>query len=179
MSNSELFVAVPNRGSDWRGHSDMGKSAHVRAGIGVFLIVFSLYALFRPAMKPITVGGAPVDACVGFLNGVLAGISGLAGILVTLWCGLRGRPKDQQRTVFQPVAVAIFAMSAAWLGAKSVISAETIRLFLFGRFTSESGAFSVPCRRPLLIARWNVFRPQIEFHLECIAAARCDPLGRP
>jgi hypothetical protein len=26
-----------------------------------------------------------------------------------------------------------------------------------------------------VIARWNVFRPQIEFHLECIAAARCDP----
>ena len=55
------------------------------------------------------------------------------------------------------------------------------------RFTPKSGhvrikefiAFSVPCRRPLLIARWNVFRPQIEFHLECIAAARCDPLGRP
>ena len=29
-----------------------------------------------------------------------------------------------------------------------------------------------------VIARWNVFRPQIEFHLECIAATRCDPLGR-
>lgn len=106
--------------------------AHVRAGIGVFLIVFSLYALFRPAMKPITAGGAPIDACVGFLNGVLAGVTGLAGILVTIWCGLRGWPKDQQRTIFQPVAVAIFAMSAVWLGAKIVISAETIRLFLFG-----------------------------------------------
>jgi uncharacterized protein len=106
--------------------------AHVRAGIGIFLIIFSLYALFRPAMKPITAGGAPVDAGVGFLNGILAGVTGLAGILVTIWCGLRGWPKDQQRTVFQPVAVAIFAMSAVWLGAKSVISAETIRLFLFG-----------------------------------------------
>jgi hypothetical protein len=30
-----------------------------------------------------------------------------------------------------------------------------------------------------VIARWNVFRPQIEFHLECTAAARCDPLARP
>jgi hypothetical protein len=30
-----------------------------------------------------------------------------------------------------------------------------------------------------VVARWNVFQPQIEFHLECIAAARCDPLGRP
>jgi uncharacterized protein len=105
--------------------------AHVRAGIGVFLVLFSLYALFRPTMT-ITAGGAPADAGLGFLNGILAGITGLAGILVTIWCGLRGWPKDQQRAVFQPVAVAIFAMSAFWLGAKSAVSADTIQLFLFG-----------------------------------------------
>jgi uncharacterized membrane protein YfcA len=83
-------------------------------------------------MRPVTAGGAAADAGVGFLNGVLAGITGLAGILVTIWCGLRGWPKDQQRTIFQPVAVAIFAMSAAWLGAKGAVTADTIRLFLFG-----------------------------------------------
>ena len=52
--------------------------------------------------------------------------------MVTIWCGLRGWPKDRQRTIFQPVAVAIFAMSAAWLGIKGSVSADTIRLFLFG-----------------------------------------------
>lgn len=106
--------------------------AHVRTGIGVFLVAYSLYALFRPALRPVTKGGAAADAGVGFLNGVLAGITGLAGILVTIWCGLRGWPKDQQRTIFQPVAVAIFAMSAAWLGAKGAVTADTVRLFLFG-----------------------------------------------
>lgn len=106
--------------------------AHVRAGIGVFLVLYSLYALFRPAMKPVTAGGAVADTGVGFLNGILAGITGLAGILVTIWCGLRGWPKDRQRAVFQPAAVAIFIMSAAWLGAKGAVSADTIRLFLLG-----------------------------------------------
>jgi hypothetical protein len=106
--------------------------ARVRAGIGIFLVLYSLYALLRPAIKPITAGGAAADAGVGFLNGILAGITGLAGILVTIWCGLRGWPKDQQRAVFQPAAVAIFAMSAAWLGAKNAVAADTIRLFLFG-----------------------------------------------
>ena len=38
---------------------------------------------------------------------------------------LRGWPKDVQRTVFQPVAVAIFLMSALWIGAKGAITAET------------------------------------------------------
>src|SRR3981189_1586862 len=106
--------------------------AHVRSGVGAFLVFYSLYALFRPAIAPVKAGGAAADAGVGFLNGVLGGITGLAGILVTIWCGLRGWPKDQQRTVFQPVAVAIFAMSALWLGIKGAVSADTIRLFLFG-----------------------------------------------
>ena len=101
-------------------------------GVGIFLCVYSFYALFRPAMGAVTAGGGAADAAVGFLNGVLAGITGLAGILVTIWCGLRGWPKDQQRTIFQPVAVAIFVMTAVWLGGKGAIGADTIRLFLFG-----------------------------------------------
>src|ERR1700675_1931301 len=106
--------------------------AHVRIGVGAFLVLYSLYALFRPAIAPVKGGGAAADAVIGFLNGVLGGIPGLAGILVTIWCGLRGWPKDMQRTVFQPVAVAIFLMSALWIGAKGAITPEIIKLFLIG-----------------------------------------------
>jgi uncharacterized membrane protein YfcA len=106
--------------------------AHVRAGVGAFLVLYSLYALFRPAIAPVEAGGAAADAGIGFLNGVLGGMTGLAGILVTIWCGLRGWPKEVQRTVFQPVAVAIFLMSALWIGARGAITADTIRLFLIG-----------------------------------------------
>jgi uncharacterized protein len=106
--------------------------AHVRTGIGTFLVLFSLYSLFRPSMKPIVAGGRAADAGVGFLNGILAGVTGLAGILVTIWCGLRGWPKDQQRTVFQPVALTIFALTALWLGVKGAVTADIVRLFLFG-----------------------------------------------
>jgi len=101
-------------------------------GVGAFLVLYSLYALFRPTIAPIKAGGAAVDAGIGFLNGVLGGITGLAGILVTIWCGLRGWPKDGQRTVFQPVAVAIFLMSAVWIGARGAITADIIKLFLIG-----------------------------------------------
>jgi len=61
----------------------------VRVGVGIFLVLYSLYAFFRSTLKPVTGGGAAADAGVGFLNGVLAGITGLAGILVTIWSGLR------------------------------------------------------------------------------------------
>jgi uncharacterized protein len=104
----------------------------VRVGVGAFLIVYSLYAFFRPALKPVKGGGALADAGVGFLNGILGGITGLAGILVTIWSGLRGWPKEVQRTIFQPVAVAIFVMSALWLGGKGAVTAETVKLFVIG-----------------------------------------------
>jgi uncharacterized protein len=105
---------------------------YMRAGVGALLILYSVYGLVRPAMKPIHAGGAPADAGVGLLNGILGGATGLAGILVTIWCGLRGWPKDVQRTVFQPVGVAIFAMSAIVLGTNGALGADTIRLFAVG-----------------------------------------------
>jgi uncharacterized protein len=104
---------------------------YMRAGVGVLLIAYSVHGLARPAMKPVA-AGARTDAGVGLLNGILGGANGLAGIIVTIWCGLRGWPKDVQRTVFQPVGVSVFAMSALWLGASGAVGLDTLRLFAIG-----------------------------------------------
>jgi uncharacterized membrane protein YfcA len=104
----------------------------VRIAVGIFLVLYSLYAYFRPTLNPIKSGGGVADAAVGFANGMLAGLTGLAGILVTIWTGLRGWTKEAQRAVFQPVAVAIFLMSAAWLGLKGTVTSETAWLFVLG-----------------------------------------------
>jgi hypothetical protein len=50
--------------------------------------------------------------------------------VTVIWSQLRGWTKDQQRTVFQPVGVATFAMSAAWLGGQGSISHDIIWLFV-------------------------------------------------
>jgi uncharacterized membrane protein YfcA len=81
-----------------------------------------------PAVKR---GAGSADA-VGTLNGILGGATGLAGVIVTIWCGVRGWPKDVQRTVFQPVGVTVFAMSAAWLGTRGEIDRDTVGLFFLG-----------------------------------------------
>jgi uncharacterized membrane protein YfcA len=99
----------------------------VQVGVGVFLILFSVYSLARPKLGPVP-GSVPLDVGVGFLNGVLGGVTGLAGILVVIWSTLRGWPRDVQRTVFQPVGVATFAMAALWLGARGAITADAIKL---------------------------------------------------
>src|SRR6185295_13494552 len=106
--------------------------AHVRMGVGAFLVLYSLYALLRPAIPAVKSGGGAADAGVGFLNGVLGGMTGLSGILVIIWCGLRGWSRDVQRAVFQPTAVFTFLMSATWLGARGDIAPDTLKLFAIG-----------------------------------------------
>jgi uncharacterized membrane protein YfcA len=49
-----------------------------------------------------------------------------------IWCVIRGWPKDQQRTVFQPVAVAVFAMCAFRFGVNGTIATDTLRLMALG-----------------------------------------------
>lgn len=105
--------------------------AYVRIAIGVVLVLYAVYSLARPDLKPVHAGAA-TDTAVGFFNGILGGLTGLAGIIVVIWSGVRGWPKDVQRAVFQPVGVATFAMTAIGLGATGTIAADTLTLFLFG-----------------------------------------------
>ena len=103
---------------------------YLRFGTGAVLVVFSLYGLLRPAIMPIKAATLATDLGAGFLNGVLGGATGLAGIIVVIWSQLRGWAKDEQRAVFQPVGVATFAMSAAWLGGQGSIPHEVPHLFV-------------------------------------------------
>jgi uncharacterized membrane protein YfcA len=104
----------------------------VRCGIGVLLVLYSAYALARPALAPIRGPHTAVDFGVGFLNGVLGGMTGLTGVIITVWSGLRGWPKDEQRAIFQPVIMAMFLMTALWLGASRTVPPQAITLFLTG-----------------------------------------------
>jgi len=103
----------------------------LRISIGIVLILFSLYNLIRPQLAPVTTGKA-ADGAIGVHNGIIGGATGLAGIVVTIWCTLRGWPRDEQRTVFQPIGVGVFLLTAIWLGGTGLVDAETLRLFLIG-----------------------------------------------
>jgi uncharacterized membrane protein YfcA len=105
--------------------------AHIRAGVGMFLVLYALYGLARPTLKPVR-AGRPADAAVGFLSGVLGAMTGFAGILIVIWSGLRGWSRDIQRGVFQPASVAMLAMCALALGVTGSISRDTVQLFLLG-----------------------------------------------
>jgi uncharacterized protein len=105
--------------------------AYMRAFVGVALILFSLYSLLRPKLRPVQ-GGAVAEGLVGVVSGFLGGSTGLAGIPVIIWATLRGWSRDEQRAVFQPVAILIFAMTLAWLASTGMVTTDTAHLFLWG-----------------------------------------------
>jgi uncharacterized membrane protein YfcA len=106
--------------------------AHLRLAVGLLLTAFSLYNLLRPSLAALKWAGRWSDGGVGVLNGLLGGATGLGGVVPTLWCALRGWPRDEQRAVFQPTAVATFVMTIVWLGGGGMITADIIRLFVVG-----------------------------------------------
>ena len=104
----------------------------LRAVVGALLILFVAYNILRSRLPKIEQAGRVADAMVGLMNGVLAGATGLGGILPMIWCGLRGWSREEQRAVFQPTAVATFLMTIVWLGGIGAITPDVVKLFALG-----------------------------------------------
>ena len=103
----------------------------MRALIGAALVLFSIYSLVRPKL-PTVEGGKFADGVIGAISGFVGGSTGLAGIPVVVWSTLRGWSKDEQRAVFQPVAITIFAMVLLWFTGSGMVTAATVWLFVLG-----------------------------------------------
>jgi uncharacterized membrane protein YfcA len=103
----------------------------MRLAIAVLVILYSVYGLLRPSIK-VPKSNTPTDAGIGFMNGLVAGLTGLIGIVIAIWCQLRGWTKDVQRTVFQPVMLVTSLTATASLGAAGAITSGTLKLFLLG-----------------------------------------------
>ncbi len=105
--------------------------AYLRAGAGLLLVIYGVYGLARPTFKPVHSNNA-IDTAIGFVNGILAGLTGLPGFIITIWCQVRGWKKDFQRAVFQPVLLAAILVNVISLAAARAITADVLRLYLIG-----------------------------------------------
>lgn len=98
-------------------------------------ILGALLALWCPAMllsrrlPAISAGGRVADAAVGMAGGVLGGIGGFTGALPTLWCTLRGFPKDTQRAVIQNFNLAMLAVTMGGYLATGIVTIDMLPLF--------------------------------------------------
>ena len=79
-------------------------------GFGAFLVVWCSIMLTIAYIPPVRWGGTLFDAIAGGFGGVLGGLGGFTGPVPTLWCTLRGWPKDQQRAVIQNFNLVMLAV---------------------------------------------------------------------
>ena len=105
---------------------------HIRFGVGVLLIAYSTYNLARPSFRPVK--SRPVlDGVVGIFNGLLGGLTGLGGVISTIWVQLGGGAKDAQRAIFQPVLFLTMTMTTATFAASGhLLHVGILRLFALG-----------------------------------------------
>jgi uncharacterized protein len=104
---------------------------YLRFGVGVLLLIYTIYGLARPAFKAIQIG-VGADIAIGVTNGLVGGLTGLGGVVSTISCQLRGWPKDAQRAVFQPVLFAAFVIICISLGVTGAFTPETLKLYALG-----------------------------------------------
>src|SRR5205085_11022274 len=77
----------------------------------------------------IVIGGTSVpdrvrDAVIGFGGGLIGGLTAMPGALPTIWCELRGMPKDQQRGLVQPYITAMQLIALAVMLSRNSLSSQ-------------------------------------------------------
>jgi uncharacterized membrane protein YfcA len=102
-----------------------------RVGFGIFLAAYAAYMLVRPAVALVQQAQSRRrDAVVGFAGGFIGGLTAMPGALPTIWCDLRGLPKNQQRGLVQPF-IAMMQLSALLLMiSRGTIPADMVTDFM-------------------------------------------------
>lgn len=101
--------------------------AAVRTTAGTFLIVYTLTRLTYIRDLTLDVRSSWADAAAGAVAGVMNGLAGLPGPISTLWCGLRGWTKNEQRAVFQPFNFLMVLTGIVTFGSSGFVTSEVLR----------------------------------------------------
>jgi uncharacterized membrane protein YfcA len=97
--------------------------------IAVILIAYSAFALTRtraPELRLASVQARVADGGVGLVGGVLGGIAGLSAVLPSLWIGMRGWTKPEQRGLLQSYGFYTQALTLAVFAGIAGIDAATL-----------------------------------------------------
>jgi uncharacterized membrane protein YfcA len=76
----------------------------LRPGIGGVLVAYSGFALTRASLPTVSlprIVGRAADSGAGFVGGIFGGVAGLSVVLPSLWIGMRGFAKGEQRGLLQ------------------------------------------------------------------------------
>lgn len=102
-----------------------------KLAMGIFLIVYTLFRLVVLPTLTFRPRGRGADLGVGFACGILSGFAAIPGPLSTVWTGLRGWSRDEQRAVYQPFNQLMVAFAMLFYAWEGLITWELGRLALY------------------------------------------------
>jgi uncharacterized protein len=98
------------------------------AGLGLFLIAYSVFMLVVPGYGRVTLSGWKVAGGVGFLGGIVGGFSGFGASVIVVYLGLRKADKSTTRGITQPFIVVMQLVSLAVL---AIVAPRTFSPFFW------------------------------------------------
>ncbi|OZI44502.1 permease [Bordetella genomosp. 5] len=96
--------------------------------LGTFLLIWCPTMLLIQHIPKISVGGRIADALAGLGGGVMGGLGGFTGVVPTLWCLLRGFPRDEQRAIIQNFNLAMLAVIMLTYLGTGLVTRDTLPL---------------------------------------------------
>lgn len=112
----------------------------VKLGLGIFLVAYCSYGLLVRQPPLVRGGGRVADGLVGAGGGFFGGLLSISGPLPTIWAGLRGWPKDEQRGVYQPFNLIVLLIAAVGHYASGRVAASDAGLILGATLAAVLGA---------------------------------------
>ncbi|MGD9828192.1 MAG: sulfite exporter TauE/SafE family protein [Hyphomicrobiaceae bacterium] len=97
---------------------------------GVVLAVYSIISLAGGLNFTLKRENRILDAIVGFVGGIGGGLASLSGPPLTIWCGLKGWPKDEQRGTYQPYNFAMLVAAMVSFAIAGLLTATFWKLAL-------------------------------------------------
>jgi uncharacterized membrane protein YfcA len=92
--------------------------------VGGVLFVWCPLMLASGSLPHVRFGGRWADAAAGAMGGIGGALGGLTGAIPTLWCTLRGYPKDIQRSIIQNFNLAFLGLTLIGYFATGVLQAS-------------------------------------------------------
>jgi uncharacterized membrane protein YfcA len=75
----------------------------LRVGFGIMVSLYAGYMLWRPTLTRFdATASRRLTALIGFGGGLVGGLTAMPGAIPTIWCDMRGMPKNDQRGLVQP-----------------------------------------------------------------------------
>jgi len=111
--------------------------AYPRAGMVLFIALSALSAMLSffssSALVPVGVfvWGSTTTMLLLWSGGVLGGIAGLSGVLMSIWCGLRGWSADRQRGIYQPYNLIVLSIALGIYASQGLLTPRVWELSLF------------------------------------------------